>query len=260
VRRGRSEDFIYYDHTAPCRGPDERRQLARCRLAGVWLGRQANPPVLRYRSRRRVKCKLAENLPTLQQGHLFSHVRVVLGEQAHSLGEGGCPPRASSAYLRICRWACRCRADSTAPEPFQVLVAEPAVPAGRAVDAEHLLAVPGAVHIGGVEQRDPQLYRSPDRPNRLPVVGRSPATCLPSMVNGPPIAQHPNPISLTVMPLRPKTLLIPVPFAVRRSSRYQPPSWSTLQVKTSCPAAQARVHAHPRRSGSPSRSTPDHVP
>jgi hypothetical protein len=34
---------------------------------------------------------------------------------------------------------------------------------------------------------------------------------MPSMLNGPPIAQHPNPISLTSMPLRPKTLPIAVP-------------------------------------------------
>ena len=33
---------------------------------------------------------------------------------------------------------------------------------------------------------------------------------MPSMVNGPPIAQHPNPISLTSMPLPPKTLFMGV--------------------------------------------------
>jgi hypothetical protein len=33
AHRGRSEDSIYYDHTAPCRGPDEHR-----RCAGSWRG------------------------------------------------------------------------------------------------------------------------------------------------------------------------------------------------------------------------------
>jgi hypothetical protein len=33
---------------------------------------------------------------------------------------------------------------------------------------------------------------------------------LPSKVTGPPIAQHPNPISLTSMPLRPKILVITI--------------------------------------------------
>jgi hypothetical protein len=33
ARRGRSEDSIYYDHTAPCRDPDEHR-----RCAGSWRG------------------------------------------------------------------------------------------------------------------------------------------------------------------------------------------------------------------------------
>ena len=33
ARRGRSEDSIYYDHTAPCRDPDEHR-----RCTGSWRG------------------------------------------------------------------------------------------------------------------------------------------------------------------------------------------------------------------------------
>ena len=39
---------------------------------------------------------------------------------------------------------------------------------------------------------------------------------LPSIVTGPPMAQHPNPIALTSMPLRPRTLFIPVPFDIGR--------------------------------------------
>src|SRR5262249_19181335 len=39
-------------------------------------------------------------------------------------------------------------------------------------------------------------------------------SAMPSAVAGPPIAQHPNPTSLTSMPLRPSTLPIPIPFHV----------------------------------------------
>jgi hypothetical protein len=38
ARRGRSEDCIYCDYTAPCRGPDEHRRCAGSWRGVVWLG------------------------------------------------------------------------------------------------------------------------------------------------------------------------------------------------------------------------------
>jgi hypothetical protein len=50
------------------------------------------------------------------------------------------------------------------------------------------------------------------RRHGLVIVDFTQPSGLPSMVNGPPMAQHPKPISLTSMPLGPRTLPIPVPF------------------------------------------------
>src|SRR5215831_11845139 len=74
---------------------------------------------------------------------------------------------------------------------------------------------------------------------------------LPSMVNGPPIAQHPNPISLTSMPLRPKTLPIAVP-SLSPLPGTQPRPWSALQVKRST-ARRPRGPDDPPRDGRRSR-------
>jgi hypothetical protein len=90
------------------------------------------------------------------------------------------------------------------------------VPVTRQRPAEHSLAVPSTVDVRGVEERDSQLERAAQGGGGLIVVGITPASGLPSIVTGPPMAQHPNPIVLTSMPLRPRTLFIPVPFDIGR--------------------------------------------
>src|SRR5439155_2021118 len=72
---------------------------------------------------------------------------------------------------------------------------------------EYPLAVPRAVRVRRVDQRDTEVERLAHRGDRLAVIDFAHPASRPPALNGPPMAHAPTPIALTSIPLRPSILM-----------------------------------------------------